>query len=143
MNIYFKTLSIKNPWAYLIARGWKDVENRTWRTHHRGKVLIHISKKIDPIVKTLFFKDRYRLTDEQFEEIIFNVNTVGCIIGEVDIVDVVEDHPSIWSAEGQWQWVLKNPVLYNEPILNVQGALNIWNCNYPHVIGALKERFNY
>jgi hypothetical protein len=36
-----KHLSIKNPWAYLIVSGMKDVENRTWRTPYRGTLIIH------------------------------------------------------------------------------------------------------
>ena len=43
-----KALSIKQPWASLIAKGIKDVENRTWKTKFRGKVYIHASsKKVD------------------------------------------------------------------------------------------------
>lgn len=38
-----KALSIKQPWASLIAHGIKDIENRTWRTHFRGKIYIHAS----------------------------------------------------------------------------------------------------
>ena len=42
-----KTLSIRNPWAYLIAYGVKDVENRSWKTDYRGELLIHASGKSD------------------------------------------------------------------------------------------------
>ena len=38
-----KTLSIKNPYGYLIAYGIKNVENRTWKTKFRGRFLIHTS----------------------------------------------------------------------------------------------------
>ena len=36
-----KAISIKQPWASLIAHGIKDIENRSWRTNYRGRVLIH------------------------------------------------------------------------------------------------------
>ena len=36
-----KTLSVKQPWASLICSGIKDIENRTWKTKFRGRVLIH------------------------------------------------------------------------------------------------------
>lgn len=39
-----KAISIRNPSAYLLAGGVKTVENRTWRTDYRGKVLIHATK---------------------------------------------------------------------------------------------------
>ena len=36
-----KALSIRQPWAWLILHGGKDIENRTWATKLRGRVLIH------------------------------------------------------------------------------------------------------
>jgi len=39
-----KALSVRQPWAWLIAHGLKPVENREWETHYRGPVLIHASK---------------------------------------------------------------------------------------------------
>jgi hypothetical protein len=40
-----KTLSIRQPFAILICRGIKTIENRTWDTTYRGKLLIHASGK--------------------------------------------------------------------------------------------------
>lgn len=37
------TLSIRNPLSYLVAAGVKRVENRTWTTKYRGRLLIHSS----------------------------------------------------------------------------------------------------
>ena len=34
-------LSIRQPWAWFILRGGKNIENRSRRTHHRGWFLIH------------------------------------------------------------------------------------------------------
>jgi hypothetical protein len=39
-----KALSIRQPWAWLIVNGHKDVENRSWSTTHRGEFLIHAGK---------------------------------------------------------------------------------------------------
>lgn len=45
-----KALSIKQPWANMIAEGRKTIETRTWRTSYLGDVLIVSSKspKIEP-----------------------------------------------------------------------------------------------
>ena len=43
-----KAISIRQPWAWLIVNGYKDVENRTWYTSHRGPLLICASKALDP-----------------------------------------------------------------------------------------------
>lgn len=42
MPIY-KTLSVKQPWAHLIATGRKSVEMRSWKTDYRGQLLITAS----------------------------------------------------------------------------------------------------
>lgn len=39
-----KALSIRQPWAWLIANGYKDIENRDWPTHFRGEIYIHAGK---------------------------------------------------------------------------------------------------
>lgn len=39
-----KCLSIRQPWAWLIVNGYKDVENRSWRTQYRGEFLVHAAK---------------------------------------------------------------------------------------------------
>lgn len=35
-----KALSVRQPWASLIASGTKTIEVRSWRTHYRGKLVI-------------------------------------------------------------------------------------------------------
>ena len=42
-----KALSILQPWAWLIANGYKPYENRTWSTSFRGEFLIHAGKGFD------------------------------------------------------------------------------------------------
>lgn len=38
-----KALSLRQPWASLIADGRKTIETRTWRTRYRGPLAIHAS----------------------------------------------------------------------------------------------------
>ena len=42
-----KVITIKQPWATLIAKGYKEYEFRTWKTNYRGDILIHAGKGID------------------------------------------------------------------------------------------------
>lgn len=44
-----KALSIRNPWAWLIVHGYKDVENRDWmyKPRYRGPLVIHASQTFD------------------------------------------------------------------------------------------------
>lgn len=41
-----KALSIRQPWAWLIVNGHKDIENRDWYTNYRGTLLIHAGQKM-------------------------------------------------------------------------------------------------
>ncbi len=40
-----KAISIRQPWASMIASGEKTIETRTWSTKYRGPLLIVASKK--------------------------------------------------------------------------------------------------
>ena len=131
-----KALSIKQPWASLIAHGIKNIENRNWKTHFRGRIYIHASAKIF----TFFKGENLAFPTNQWEDIDKSIDVnqleqrdklflTSAIIGEVDIVDCVINHESIWAEKTDfnevgwtekpiWNWVLANPVLYDKPILN-------------------------
>lgn len=38
-------LSVLQPWAWLLAHGYKDIENRTWPSSFDGRFLIHAGKR--------------------------------------------------------------------------------------------------
>lgn len=40
-----KVITIKQPWATLIAKGYKEYEFRTWKTNYRGDILIHAGRE--------------------------------------------------------------------------------------------------
>lgn len=140
-----KALSIKQPYASLIVTpridnpklGIKDIENRTWRTHFRGTVLIHASGKALDITSKLLSDEQGKALSKFIHENNdkFSLTSpVSAIIGEVDIIDCVINHESIWAENCMasetnkivYNWVLANPVLYDEPILNVKGKLSFW-----------------
>ena len=53
----------------------------------------------------------------------------GAIIGSVVISDCVQNHPSVWAEKGCWNWILKDAVLFDKPIINVKGKLSFWEYN--------------
>lgn len=140
-----KVLSVKQPWASLIFHG-KNIENRTWATKYRGELLIHASAKSAGIPSELLTNDQFdslrfhTKSDLSLTELMAGRYITSAIIGKVDLVDCVVNHPSVWAEKGfayasmdgtQYQeiynWVLENPVLFDEPILNIKGKLNLWN----------------
>ena len=146
-----KAITIKQPWASLIVRGIKDIENRTWRTNFRGRVLIHSAGSHGK-------KFKINLTDDQMKlafpvvakECMFGNFPFSAIIGSIEIKDCVVNHPSIWAEKTEewtiginpkiykeitgkniiYNWVLANPVLFPEPI-PCKGKLSFWE--YPNI----------
>lgn len=105
-----KALSIKQPWANLIASGEKTIETRLWATDYRGPLLIVSSKtpKIEPA--------GYALA----------------------IAEVVDCHPMRTADEaaarcerypGAFSWVLKN--VRKVPIFPVRGKLGLYDVRIP------------
>jgi hypothetical protein len=46
--MFMNALSVMEPWASLIIKAGKDVENRTWYCGYRGPLVICASKRVDP-----------------------------------------------------------------------------------------------
>lgn len=122
-----KTLSIRQPWAQLaVTPGMKDIENRSWRTTYRGRVLVHAPMKLDDrgipncltAAQQSLIPNLLAWIDEGF--------LLRAIIGSVEIVGCVKGHWSPWAEPDCWNWVLANPVLFDEPITGVTGSLSFW-----------------
>lgn len=95
-----RILSIKQPWASLIVHGFKDIENRSWRTHYRGPLIIHASQSHDRDSLARNLSVEYlSITPENLYR--------GQIIGMVELFDCVETSPSVW-FEGPWGWRMRN-----------------------------------
>ncbi|MFF7550901.1 hypothetical protein ACFZCU_45965 [Streptomyces canus] len=48
-------LTIKQPWAFAIAEGFKTVENRSRRTNYRGTLLIHAGRAANDAVNVVSY----------------------------------------------------------------------------------------
>ncbi len=71
-----KVITVKQPFASLIACGLKEYEFRTWKTKYRGEILIHAAKSVDK--KAM---ERYKHLNLDYK--------VGCIIAKAVITDCV------------------------------------------------------
>jgi hypothetical protein len=90
-------LSIRQPWAWLIVNGFKDLENRDWRTPFRGRVLIHTGKKHDGRPDEWDWPNIPKPASFDY----------GGIIGEAEIYDCVTKSTSPWFC-GQFGFLLRN-----------------------------------
>jgi len=113
-----KALSIKQPWAWLIATGQKDIENRNWAPTFKGRIYIHAGQSFDfDGFNWLCVHSRGRLDKVDLNECasLAIYWRISAIIGEVDIVDHVTQSQSPWFT-GPHGFVLANPLLYKKPI---------------------------
>lgn len=115
-------LSIRQPYAWLIVNGIKPVENRTWSTRFRGRILIHASAnypKRDYEGDLETYDGHWGIPYPERDQMIAG------IVGSASIVDCVQEHPSEWWI-GPWGFVLEKPRAYAE-IIPYKGALGIFN----------------
>ena len=127
-----KVITIKEPYATLIAEGYKEYEFRVWKTNYRGEVLIHASKNID------------KENAERFKHLNLTYSP-GKIIAKAKITDCV-----LVDEEFAKKMLEKDPVVYSnlkrkrekrlygfkienvekiDPI-EVNGKLSLWEYDY-------------
>lgn len=85
-----RALSIRQPWAELIARGKKKIEYRTWKVDFRGDLLVVASAT----------RNDGDCVDEGFDP---NTLTYGKAVCVVDLVDVTE------GEDGLYEWHVRRP----------------------------------
>ena len=109
-----KALSIRQPWAWLIIHGSKDIENRGWPTKFRGRVLIHAGKTMtvaDYEACALFVMGMTQNDlpqDFWFPTFDSLKSELGGIVGEVEITGCVTESQSPWFV-GEYGFTLANP----------------------------------
>lgn len=113
-----KALSILQPWAWLIAAGHKDIENRSWSTGFRGRFAIHAGKKL--------IRDEYMVARLHHNDLpAISSLTRGAIIGVAEIVDCVSASESKWFA-GPCGFVVRGARLLRAPVA-CKGSLGLFN----------------
>lgn len=115
-----KAISIRQPWASLIVSGVKPVENRTWKSNFRGRLLIHAAQKFDreglDWICENCISDHYFIGEKSKE-------LRGGIIGSVNMIDCVTDFDSDYFS-GPYGFVFKDPI--NIPLKPWKGQLGFF-----------------
>jgi hypothetical protein len=100
-------LSLKQPWAALLAHGLKTIEVRRWPTARRGQVLIHAAKVSD---------EREEVWARVPKELRDMAQLVGGIIGSGEITDCVE-YRSAAAFQADQARHLNDPSWFEGPVL--------------------------
>jgi hypothetical protein len=123
-----KALTIRQPWAWLIVAGIKDVENRGWQPIYRGRCLIHAAKGMtrDEYEEALDCA-HYVMGNVGIERIPeFSMLERGGIVGSANLVDVLSPKAQRygWHMPDQFGLVLRD--VQPLPFLPCKGALGFW-----------------
>ena len=113
-----KALSVRQPWASLIAQGRKTIEIRSWLTRHRGPLAIVASKGLsrEGVAK-------YDIREPR-----------GVVVCVVDLVDVRlwqagDDARALSDGTGCYSWELR--VLYQTQCVPQLGKLSLFEIPTP------------
>jgi len=126
-----RAITVKQPWAYAIFHGGKDVENRSQNLIGSLPIqlAIHVSKSRDESPRFprgfTYLRDIPEANDPALR---------GKIIGVVTLVAISDAHESVWYQGGRYAYVFENPRLLKTP-LEARG----YQCHWEVPASTLKK----
>jgi len=113
-----RALTVRQPWASLIACGAKTIETRSWKTSYRGSLLIHAGKASPDLswegagwalAQKHLDHERVSLAYRHAYDVDGLVLPLGAVVAVASLADVVpivdldsgEESPP---ADGSWAW---------------------------------------
>jgi hypothetical protein len=127
-----KVITIKQPFASLIAAGIKEYEFRTWKTKYRGGILIHAGRGID---KKAMKKFEFYNLDYPSGCIIAKAKLTDCIkIGSKEREMLQKKNPAVYSSivkySGWDGYGFKLENIEKIPPVYIKGNLGLWDYDY-------------
>ena len=128
-----KVITIKQPFATLIAEGLKEYEFRTWKTKFRGEILIHAGKGID---KKAMERYKHLNLDYPSGKIIAKATITDCVYVDDKLKEELQEknqlvYYGILQKDSNWDgygFKLEN-IEKIEPI-EINGKLSLWDYDY-------------
>lgn len=122
-------LSIRQPWAWLIVHGHKDVENRSWPTPYRGRFHVHAGKTLTLAyyTETTAALKALGLLPADFPSLEAMRLECGGLVGQACITGCVEESASPWFVDGGYAFTLADaqPCAF----VPMAGRLGFFNVN--------------
>ena len=123
-----KVITLKQPWASLVASGYKKYEFRSWKLNYRGDIIIHAGKGID---KEAMEKVKKLNLDLDFPKmkLLAIVKIEDCIELNKEInKKICSENPSIYGNKDRsgyaWKLSTVRKIVVDKVIPGKQG---IWN----------------
>lgn len=122
-----KVITLKQPWATLVAEGLKKYEFRSWKLNYRGEILIHAGKSID---KEAMLKFKSLNLEYSKSQIVAKVIIEDCIeLNEKNNKIIMKENSVIYGNKINrtgYAWKLKSVEKINSQE-KISGKQGIWN----------------
>jgi len=121
-----KVITLKQPWASLVANGYKLYEFRSWKTKYRGDVIIHAGKAVD---KVAMEKVKDLNLDYPSMKLLAIVTIDDCIeLNEKINKTICAENPLVYGNKNRdgYAWKLSNIRKLNIDE-TIPGKLGFWN----------------
>ena len=138
-----KAISLHQPWASLIAMGFKHYETRSWSTNYRGNLVICSAKK-NPKQQRLNYEYLASILGIDLTQYPWDSLPLGKAIAVVNLTDCIEMTPNFIEDQseseqlcGHWKpgrfaWQLDNIRPISPPI-PIKGQQGLWDVELPLV----------
>lgn len=149
-----KALSMIEPWASLVAWGYKRIETRSWRTPFRGMIAIHASRSTEVVQNSIDVRGLFEaagterpagwpLAAEEYPlgKVVAVVRLVDCRPMDMALIHAqtrMEREFGAW-AQGRFAWMLSEVRRLPDPI-PCRGSLGLWNLPADVEAGALARQ---
>jgi activating signal cointegrator 1 len=133
-----KAITVLQPWAHLLLIGAKRYEIRSWKTKHRGILLIHAGRRLTDTARNLCTVEPFRSTLAQAGIKRPSELPLGVLLGSLIVEDclptdqVMYGNPDVRDVAfgdfrpGHWAWRMSDPKPLATPIF-YQGVLGIFD----------------
>ena len=122
-----KVITLKQPWATLVAEGLKKYEFRSWKFNYRGEILIHAGKGVD---KEAMKKFEHLNLNYPRSRIIAKVKILDCVKLDKEINEnIIRENELVYGHKYDrtgYAWKLE-VVEKIEDDKEISGKQGIWN----------------
>ena len=122
-----KVITLKQPWATLVAEGLKKYEFRSWKLNYRGEILIHAGKGID---KDAMDKFKHLNLNFPHSRIVARVNILECNeLNQEKNKNIIKQNELVYGHKYNrtgYAWKLEVIEKINDN-KDVSGKQGIWN----------------
>ena len=135
----YPTISVRQPWAMMLALGIKEFETRSWETQHRGPLAIHASSRMSPDDQRWFWEcpeAQEALTHYGYPDPGFLPLGAIIAVGKLFAIyptEALEGHVTRCEqafgdfTAGRYAWQMSGMRVLTHPI-PYKGRLGIWTC---------------